>query len=159
MSRTFRVVVWGAAMSLVTPVGFAVGQPTNPYQAIAERNVFQLIEPPPPPPPPPPPRQERAPPPRLLVTGLTDVCGRPQVLLEMGAKANTVGKFILEQGAFMEGIRVLEIDVRGGLVKVDFEGETMVLPLNPGGQAGGRGGPNESERAKLPVPMGLKVGR
>src|SRR5688572_33298946 len=110
MSSTFRTVFWCAAMSLVARAGFAVGQMEKPYQAIAARNVFDLVAVPLTLPP----RVEQAPkrnPPPMRVTGLTDVCGRPQALLELGEGGKSVRKPILAEGESSQGVRVLEIDV------------------------------------------------
>lgn len=129
MSSTFRTVFWCAAMSLVARAGFTVGQMENPYQAIAARNVFNLVAVPLHLPP----RAEQTPkrkPPRMMVTGLTDVCGRPQALLELGEGPNAVRKPILAEGESSQGVHVLEIDVRAGSVKVAFEGQSTVLSLN-----------------------------
>jgi hypothetical protein len=121
----FRLVIWGAAIGLVSRAGFASGQSQNPYQAIAARNCFGLlpemaVEPLPKP-------AETTPPllPRLVLTGLTDMNGRAQVLFDLEGAAVRPG--VLEKDGAIAGVRIVDIDVRRACVKVAFGGSEMEL--------------------------------
>jgi hypothetical protein len=67
--------------------------------------------------------------PPVVVTGMTDVCGRRQVLLEVGGAGKVVHKPVLEEGAAIEGVRVLGIDVRTACVRLTWNGIEKILPL------------------------------
>jgi hypothetical protein len=129
---TIRVVVWCAAMSLVSRVGVAAG--VHPYQAIAARNVFHLVQPVPGPEPSP---EEAAPvaPLPAIVTGVIDLNGRAQALLEV---AGTTMRAVLEKGGSLGDLRIVDIDVRQACVRVSFRGGESLLSLGARPAAGAK---------------------
>ena len=99
-----------------------------PYECIAGRNVFKL-QPLPAPIPPVQPTSPKAMP-KVVVTGITDVCGRRQVLAEISEPGRPAIKPVLAEGEEAGLVRVLHIDVRHGLVNVRIHGEESTLALH-----------------------------
>lgn len=98
-----------------------------PYQFIAGRNVFKLqVLPAPVPSVQPAPLKAM---PKVIVTGMTDVCGRRQVLAEISEPGLPTIKPVLAEGEEAGPVQVLHIDVRRGLVNVRIHGEASTLPL------------------------------
>ena len=104
-------------------------QKPEPYARIAERNVFQLepVRP-----------AHREPPPRPLakitLTGTFSFPGDTQALLKVVLPAAPPEparncSLVLREGETQHQIRVLAIDARAGTVKVDNDGEIMLLSL------------------------------
>jgi len=128
MCKTIYFVVSCATALLMGRVGLAAS--SNPYLSIPTQNVFRLV-PPVLQPPPPSPVVDPVPLPPVMVTGVTDVCGRRRVFLEVGGPGKP-GKPILEvleEGATLEGIRVVSIDVQAACVKLTFNGIEKILPV------------------------------
>ena len=99
-----------------------------PYECIAGRNVFKL-QPLPAPIPPVQPTSPKAMP-KVVVTGITDVCGRRQVLAEISEPGRPAIKPVLAEGEEAGLVRVLHIDVGRGLVSVRIHGEESTLALH-----------------------------
>jgi hypothetical protein len=105
----------------------AEGAAKNPFAIIVERNVFQLrpfvysTE------------LVREPPPKVLpkivVTGITDVCGRKQALVEISETGRPSTRPVLTEGESFAGVTVEVIDVDGGRVKLSVQGEVLELEL------------------------------
>jgi hypothetical protein len=101
-----------------------------PYEFIAGRNVFRLQPPPAPVPPAPPVQPALKASPKVIVTGVTDVCGRRQVLAEISEPGRPTIKAVLTEGEEAGLVQVLHIDVGRGLVKVRIQGEESKLALH-----------------------------
>ena len=99
-----------------------------PYESIAGRNVFKLQPPLPPVPPLQPPPLKAVP--KVMVTGVTDICGRRQVLAEVSEPGRPAIKLVLAEGEEAGPVQVLHIDVRCGLVNVRIQGEESTLALH-----------------------------
>lgn len=122
-------------MSLVfMPKLVAAGVKDNPYQAIAARDLFKLRHPPARPVDP----VQRRVFPEVRVTGLTDVCGRSEVLLELVEAGKQPRRAILQAGEALAGVRVVSVDVRAGWVRLQCEGEEQWLWLSTNQMSGGR---------------------
>ena len=118
----------------------------NPYQGIVDRNVFGLK----PPPPPPTPESQQPPAPKVQVTGITDILGKKQALLKVSvpAKPPEPAKdqyYVLTEGQRDGESEVLEIDVKGGNVKLNDYGTVMTLNIEKDGP----------KLASTPVPGGV----
>jgi len=105
----------------------------GPYHGIVERNVFDIR--PPAPPPPPDPNANKPPPPNIKLQGITDILKKKQVLfkVQLPAKPPAPAKeesYILTEGERVGEITVLEIDVKGGTVKMDNYGIITNLSLD-----------------------------
>ena len=81
-----------------------------PYEFMAGRNVFNLQPPLPPVPPLQPPPLKAVP--KVMVTGVTDICGRRQVLAEVSEPGRPAIKLVLAEGEEAGPVQVLHIDVR-----------------------------------------------
>jgi hypothetical protein len=102
----------------------------NPYQAIVERNVFGLK---------PPPVIDTntpiiQPAAKITLTGITTILGKTQALMSV----QTAGKpqpefFMLTEGQRAGEIEVLEIDEKGGTVKVTNQGIAQTLDFKSDG--------------------------
>ena len=117
------------AASFVADAAPANGAAENPFAVIFARNVFRLR-----------PFQdqthvvEKAPPkvlPKIVVTGVTDVCGRKQALVEISEIGKPSTRPVLAEGETFAGVQVVEIDVEESLVKVRVMGEEIELDLQP----------------------------
>jgi hypothetical protein len=99
-----------------------------PYHTIADRNVFNLQPAPRVTPPP-----QSAPAskvmPQVFITGITDVCGRRQALVEMSEPGKPPIKAVLTEGERVGPLEVIQIDMKEGQVKVNIFGEEFVLML------------------------------
>lgn len=110
--------------------------PTNPYQLIADRNVFGLK----PVPPPPQPEVPKPPPPNIILSGITTLQGRKTAFLKTPPAAAKPGQpakgdqyFMLSEGEMDREMRVLQIDDTAGIVKVSFAGTEMALNFTDNG--------------------------
>jgi hypothetical protein len=107
----------------------------SPYQSVVERNVFGLK----PPPPPPDPEANKPPPPKMFLQGITTFGGIKRALLktQMPAKPGEPPKgeqsFVLAEGQRDGDIEVLEIDAKGGTVKVNDFGMIATLDFEHNG--------------------------
>jgi hypothetical protein len=107
----------------------------SPYQSVVERNVFGLK----PPPPPPDPEANKPPPPKMFLQGITTFGGIKRALLktQMPAKPGEPPKgeqsFVLAEGQRDGDIEVLEIDAKGGTVKVNDFGTIATLDFEHNG--------------------------
>jgi len=107
--------------------------PDNPYAPVAVRNVFGLVSPvvvtndPQ--------ADIAASLPKITPTGIMGVFGDWQVLFKVGSAAKPGSPpvkdefYILSQGQRQDGIEVLDIDEKKGLVTFDNNGTTQKLPL------------------------------
>jgi hypothetical protein len=108
-----------AAVAAVTP---------NPYVRISDSNVFRLQ---------PPPRPEAKPEkpapnrliPQVFITGLIELHGVPQALLEISEPGQPIKRPILAAGGFSEHLQVLQIDVVGEHVRVRIDGKEKLLSI------------------------------
>src|SRR6267142_3777862 len=105
---------------------------SNPYQGIVDRNVFGLR------PPPPPPSNEpvRPPPPAVSLTGITTILGKKlafmnvQVPPKPGEQAKAGPQsFMLGIGEREGEIEVIDIDEKGGIVKLNDYGVITNVPF------------------------------
>jgi len=108
----------------------------NPYQAIAERNVFGLK----PPPPPPDPEATKEPPPNIFLTGITTVLGGKRAFLKTtpppGKRPGEQGAeqtYMLTEGQRDGDVEVLKIDEVNGVVKIRLAGKEMDLDFENNG--------------------------
>jgi hypothetical protein len=92
----------------------------NPYEAIVERNPFALKDPPPPPPPEDP--STKAPPAPLAtveLTGILNILGPPQALLEIiPGPGKPMLKPVLREGERVESVEVVSIDIQKNEVTI-----------------------------------------
>jgi hypothetical protein len=106
----------------------------NPYQVIADRNVFNLKPPlsatPPEPPPPPVPK--------ITLTGITSILGNRRALLKVQEppqppQAAREVSYILAEGQRDGDIEILAIDEAAGSVKVNNHGTVQELTFGKDG--------------------------
>jgi hypothetical protein len=67
--------------------------------------------------------------PKVIITGITDVCGWRQVLVEISEPGQTVIRPVLSEGEQAAQVEVLHIDVSRCLVDVRIHGEQSTLAL------------------------------
>ena len=67
--------------------------------------------------------------PQIFITGITDVCGRRQTLVEITEAGKLQLKAVLAEGERVGPLEVVQIDVKQGQVKVNICGEESVLML------------------------------
>jgi len=142
-------------------VGLVVGVgqcAVNPYsEAITNRNVFALKEPPPPP------AQTEVSPPAAKITliGIANVMGRRKAVLkaETGRPKPAIAgqpapgqepPIVLEEGGMLDGISLVSIDERNGSVKVDNNGEVLVLTFERDGLKAPSGAASPTQSPGLP---------
>lgn len=102
----------------------ALTDSSNPYERIADRNVFSLKPPPPPPSTEPPP----TPAPKIELQGITSILGKRQVLFK--AKISDKDQsFVLSEGQRDGEIEVLAIDEPAGEVKFNNHGALQTLSM------------------------------
>lgn len=109
----------GAALILATAFPAFSEVKDNPYQAIIERNVFDVHPPPPPPPPdttpPPPPPSKTV----VKLTGISTLGGKSKALFEITPEPGKPAvKPIMEVGDRVESVELLAIDVVNSTVKI-----------------------------------------
>jgi hypothetical protein len=129
MNRLLRVCFVCAAVNWAGSSHVLAVAKDAPYEFIAGRNVFKLHGPllaPVPPVQPPPPKAM----PKVIVTGLTDVCGRRQVLAEISEPGQPTIEPVLAEGEEAGLVRVIHIDVARSLVSVRINGEESTLVLH-----------------------------
>ena len=116
------VLVFGQAVNAAALIA------NSPYRAIPDRNVFNLQ---PTPSPTPPPESTAAPKvsPQVFISGVTDVCGRKQALVEMTEPGKPPTKAVLTEGERVGPLAVIQIDIKQSQVKVSLCGEDSVLML------------------------------
>jgi hypothetical protein len=68
----------------------------------------------------------------VAVTGVTDVCGRRQALLELRTVDQQTARPILGEGDRLDGIEIVQIDVRESRVVARIHGKETVLTFHPG---------------------------
>jgi len=117
-----------AVMLLGVEAKAAASEPrTQPYEAIAKRNVFDLKQPETARP-----RIEPAPIPKITLMGITTILGDKRVLLkvQMPSKPGESAKeqvFILTEGQSAGQIKILQVDEKAGSVRVNNFGTEMLL--------------------------------
>jgi len=126
----------------------------NPYEAIAERNPFNLKEPPPPDPdagkPPPPP-----PPPLATVdlTGITSILGPPRALLEIvPGPGKPMIKPVLSEGERVESVEVVSINVEKNEVVIKNGNITTNLTFKVAKSTGTQPPPGGALPGAVPKP-------
>ena len=134
---------------------------TTPYQAITDRNVFDVH---PLPPPAANPEKTETPPIKIILTGITTILGNKRALLKTPAPAGKPGEaakgeqsYILTEGQREGQIEVVQIDEKAGTVKVDVNGTIMVLNFDKDGQKPSVGMPAPAPGAPpgVPSPTGV----
>jgi predicted RNA-binding protein len=115
-----------ASTLVLTTCGVAAAE-VNPFEVIVDRNVFRFL---------PFPAQPRllqeVPPkvlPKVVVTGITDVCGRRQVLAEVSEVGKPSVRTILTEGESFAGLEVVRIDLDKNHVEMRILGEVKELKL------------------------------
>jgi hypothetical protein len=103
---------------------------TDAYQIIAERNAFGLrprvaAEPVPN-------RVSRAAP-HVRLTGLTDILGRRQALLEIAEKGRPTIRPVLGEGEACGAVEVCQVDIARALVTLRVDGVAATLTFEPAG--------------------------
>lgn len=118
---------FGLAVLMATASPTAALVKDNPYNSIVVRNAFGLqpiikqpIQKP---------AEAKPPAAGILLTGLTDIGGKEQVLLEVTEAGKPVRRLILSNGEVMDGIEVLRIEVAAGHVRLRVRGEETLLTL------------------------------
>lgn len=134
---------------------------TTPYQAITDRNVFDVH---PLPPPAANPEKTETPPIKIILTGITTILGNKRALLKTPAPAGKPAEaakgeqsYILTEGQREGQIEVVQIDEKAGTVKVDVNGTIMVLNFDKDGQKPSVGMPAPAPGAPpgVPSPTGV----
>jgi hypothetical protein len=105
----------------------------NPYQVIAQRNLFglkapSLLKP----------NRTVAVTPEIILTGLTTITGRKLALLKLKFPQKAVQQqkeesCILKEGEQNGSVRILQIDMKAESVKVNNSGNIMVLTFQRNG--------------------------
>lgn len=100
---------------------------TKDFELISGRNIFKLqpVLAPTLPVPPALPKVM----PKVVITGITDICGRRQVLAEISDPGRPAAKAVLAEGERVGLVEVLHIDVGRGLVDMRIHGEQSTLSL------------------------------
>jgi|GEM_PF-5396304 hypothetical protein len=100
----------------------------NPYEKIAERNLFNLlpiqVNPPGEVKPP-----DRRPPPKVFITGLVELGGVSKALVEINEPGHPVQRSILAAGGTSGALEVLNVDVAGERVRVRIDGDEETLSI------------------------------
>ncbi len=135
----------------------------DPFLAIAKRNAFGIK----PPPPPPPPEATTAPPPppsNLFLTGISVINGVRRAYLVQVEAAGKPPKYLTldEAHAMQDGIRLLEIDGRKRVVRVQNGTEELALNFKDNAWKGNGGNPGAPGPAnagppgmrQIPQPVG-----
>jgi hypothetical protein len=112
----------------ITPVKANVSS-GNPYKVIASRNVFNLQ--------PivfsPSQAQPTPPPAKILLTGITTILGGPYVLFKMLNSIESRGPsekfYTLTEGEIKDGVEVVQIDAKNGLVTFNNHGIVQKIPF------------------------------
>jgi hypothetical protein len=122
-------VLSGASSRALTPAA-----PTRPYEAIVDRNVFNL-HPPPAAIDPAELARSRMQIPKLTLNGITTILGKKLVILTMPATKPGVPPItlMLAEEERQEEIEVKEIDEKAGVVKVTNHGEDQTLDFDHDG--------------------------
>ena len=130
--------------------------PESPYQEIIDRNVFNIR-----PPAPPNPDENKPPPPKITLQGITTILGNKRALLKCpeppkpGQPAQEEA-LILAEGQRDGDIEVLEIDEKGGTVKVNNHGVVQTLDFASNGE---KAAPRNPFQPGVPgLPSGLNPG-
>jgi hypothetical protein len=149
-----------AGLALCTATNAITPDPSaSPYQGIVDRNVFGLK----PPPPPPDPEANKPPPPNITLTGILagSVFGGKKAIMKTpptpakpGEAAPTERSFILGIGQREGDIEVLDIDEKGGSVKVNNSGNVVTLTFEKNGQKPSAGAP-PAVPGGVPAPGGM----
>jgi len=132
-------IVGGLAFSTAAPAVPVVTSDTsdNPYQSIVDRNVFSLK---PPAPPADPAEVNKPTVVKITLTGMTTILGNKRVLMKTAPPPGKPGEgpkselsYILTEGERQGDIEVLEIDEKGGSVKVNNAGTIQTLTFEKDG--------------------------
>jgi hypothetical protein len=113
-------------------IGNATDSSDNPYQGIVDRNVFGLR----PPPPPPSTDPVKPPLPPISLTGITTILGKKLAFMsvQVPPKPGEQGKggpqsYMLGIGEREGDIEVIDIDEKGGTVKMSYTGVITNVPF------------------------------
>lgn len=153
-----RTTIWILACVLVVPGLRAAtpDAPRNPYEGIADRNVFDLHAPPP---------KEDADAlkpkteiPKLTLNGITTILGKKVTFItapaaKPGAPPTTV---MLAEGQAQEEIEVRQIDEKGGVVKVVNHGEEQTLDFEHDGAKPSPPPANVATPLRIPAAAGAQ---
>lgn len=127
MNQWLRMWCLGIMLAVASAIHGGAAVAVNPFESIADRNVFRLL-------PFEVPRHivQEVPPkvlPKIVVTGITDVCGHRQVLAEITEVGKPSVRPILAEGDAFAGVEVVRIDVDKDCVRVRILGEENELKL------------------------------
>jgi hypothetical protein len=132
-----------------------LGQIEN-YQIITRRNAFGLRELTPPTPMEPAPAAER---PRIMLTGITTILGDKRALLQSipppgkpGEPKTSAQFLIMTEGESIDGLQIIQVDARAGVVVVNNSGVTQALKLQELSDNAGLNPCPPPPPAALPIP-------
>jgi len=117
-----------------SPINMSSGATSeSPYNAIIERNVFNLHAPPPPVNPAD--LIKKTPPPKITLTGITTILGQKKTFLTLPAikPGAAPESMMLAEGQAYNEIEVKRIDEKAGVVEVVNHGETQTLDFDQNG--------------------------
>jgi len=131
------LILLAGGLALTSRTGAVTATPVeNPYQTIVDRNVFSLK----PPPPPPSVEDDKPKSVKITLTGITTILGNKRVLMKSPAPAGKPGEpakpevsYILTEGERQDDIEVIEIDDKGGNVKLKNAGTIVTLNIDKDG--------------------------
>jgi len=127
MNQWLRMWCLGITLAVSLAMHGEAAAAVNPFEVIADRNVFRLL-----PFAVPTHIVQETPPkvlPKIVVTGITDVCGRRQVLAEITEVGKPSVRPVLAEGESFAGVEVVWIDVDKNCVRVRVLGEESELKL------------------------------
>jgi hypothetical protein len=163
MAAIIRTMNFGGKTEICLLVGVLLSAPAiavtpatadSPYNAIVERNVFNLHAPPPPVNPAD--LVKKTPPPKITLTGITTILGQKKTFLttppvKPGAPPESV---MLAEGQAMYEIEVKRIDEKAGVVEVINHGEPQTLDFEHDGAkpSGAPAAANNPQPMSMPPP-------
>lgn len=134
------------------------------YKVILVRNPFGLN--PPPPPEPPEPEPEPEPDVDIYLTGISTLLGKKRAFLKTDdpketEKEKKIRYYSLKIGEEQDQIRIVDIDVDAGVVRIAYKGDKQDLNLKEHGiekkvAKGGGGKPGQPGAAGRKLPPGMK---
>lgn len=123
------------------------------YQIIVDRNPFGLRPPPPPPSLTPPEAPPSQPPATFKLIGITSIQSpKKALILKTESAPNAKPKYLrINEGGRDANVEVLEIDAKGGTVKIEYAGATTILKFeNENVKAAAMGAPGGPPYAGMP---------
>jgi hypothetical protein len=156
MVRSGKIILVCGLSSLLLGVSFravAADSQEFPFQAIVDRNVFNVH--PPPPPPPPDTTKLRA---KITLTGILTIFGDKRAVMKVQFPAGAgqpahEKSYILPEGQGQDGIDVLSVDENAGIVKVNNGGTPETLDIAKNGEKPLQGAPPGPGASPISLPM------